>query len=259
MCEVLHKDYRFSRIISDMLGILFCIALAFPVSLAAAQQAEIPPEVEEYSLALQAFRDASAKQPVEPVFALGLAAADSLLEVLEFLDDAAYELASKKMEGFIVGREEIIVAEPDYKFFGNLAAGKGSPQDIALFALYQRTLPGGVWPAYIEQRADMSGCTLFGKNLLVDLYGAWTQFSNKYPEAYKTPVGYKTIVAQEISRIEQRLLAGSCACGGTETVIAELHAFLEKFPQSAIAGRIRERAANVAEDRAGIRFNCNPG
>ncbi len=62
---------------------------------AVAQQAEIPPEVEEYSLALQAFREASAKQPVEPVFALGLAAADSLKEILELLDDAAYELASK--------------------------------------------------------------------------------------------------------------------------------------------------------------------
>ena len=156
------------------------------------------------------------------------------------------------MAGFIVGREEIIVAEPDYKFFSNLAEGKGSPQDIAFFALYQRTLPGGVWPAYIEQRADMSGCTLFGKNLLVDLYGAWTRFGGEYPEAYKT------IVAREISRIEQRLLAGSCACGGTETVIAELNAFLEKFPQSAIAGRVRQRAAAVAEGRAGIRFNCNP-
>ena len=203
-------------------------------------------------MALQAFREASAKQPVEPVFALGLAAADSLKEILELLDDAAYELASKKMAGFIVGREEIIVAEPDYKFFSSLAAGKGSPQDIAFFALYQRTLPGGVWPAYIEQRADMSGCTLFGKNLLVDLYGAWTQFSNKYPEAYQT------IVAQEISRIEQRLLAGSCACGGTETVASELNAFLAKFPQSAIASRVRQRAAYVAEGRAGIRFNCNP-
>ncbi len=225
---------------------------------AVARQAEIPPEVEEYSLALQAFREASAKQPIEPVFALGLAAADSLKEVLELLDDTAYELASKKMAGFIVGREEIIVAEPDYKFFGNLAAGKGNPQDIALFALYQRTLPGGVWPAYIEQRADMSGCTLFGKNLLVGLYGAWTQFGNKYPETYKTPAAYKTIVAREISRIEQRLLAGSCACGGTETVIAELHAFLEKFPQSAIAGRIGQRATDVSEGRSGIRFHCNP-
>lgn len=78
LCEVLHKDYGFSRIISLMLGIFFCIALASSVSSAVAQQAAIPPEVEEYSSALQALRDYSSKQPIEPVFALGLAAAESL-------------------------------------------------------------------------------------------------------------------------------------------------------------------------------------
>jgi len=235
-----------------MLGILFCIAMALPVSSAVAQQAAIPPEVEEYSLAMQAFKDASSKQPVEPVFALGLAAADSLKEVMELLDDTTFDLASEKMQGFILGRAEIIVAEPDLDFFSNLARSKGSAPDMAFFELSQRTRPGGVWPAYIEQRTDVSGCMLFGKNLLVELYGAWTQFRNKYPAAYQT------IVVREISRIEQRLLAGSCACGGTETVASELNAFLAKFPQSAIAGRVRQRAADVAEGRAGIRFNCNP-
>ena len=84
-----------------MPGILFCITLALPVSSAVAHQAAIPLEVEEYSLALQALSDACSKQPVEPVFALGLAAADSLKVVLKLLDDAAYEMASKKWRDFV--------------------------------------------------------------------------------------------------------------------------------------------------------------
>ncbi len=69
LCAVPNKACRLSRFLFTLPGILFCIALALPVSSAIAQQAAIPPEVEEYSSAMQALRDSSSKQPVEPVFA----------------------------------------------------------------------------------------------------------------------------------------------------------------------------------------------
>jgi hypothetical protein len=65
------------------------------------------------------------------------------------------------MKGFVVNREETVFVQPDTNFWVTLAGSKGQNADQQFFQLQKKTYPDSVWPAYVQQQTDYSGCTDF--------------------------------------------------------------------------------------------------
>lgn len=187
-----------------------------------------------------------------------LASRDGEPALLERLDPEAYQALERRLEGhgIVVNQEEIVFAAVEPAFFLDLARKYGAASDREFFATYGRMYPPGkgyVWPAYVEQQTDASGCTSFAPHKLVDLYGRWKLYRSRYPG------DYRQAVAAAIGDIESRLGAASCACEDRETVAAELRTFLARFPRDEIAGQVTARLRDIEAGRSTTRFHCLSG
>src|SRR6202166_603666 len=160
--------------------------------------------------------------------------------LLERLDPQAYVALERRLgaHGIVINQEEIVFAAVEPAFFLDLARQYGDASDREFFEIYGRMYPPGtgyVWPAYVEQQTDASGCTSFSPHRLVDLYGRWQLYRSRFPGEYPQAVG------ASIRDIEFQLSAASCACGDRETVAAELKTFLARSPQDKIASQVAAR------------------
>lgn len=201
------------------------------------------------------------KGSVEPVFHLGLAAAEELQEQIMERDEApagdpkAKTPVNTKLEGFSVSTGETLYAVPRTAYFLALARKKGTPEDIAFFENIQRTFPEhDAWPAFVEQQTDYSGCTLYNAPELISVYRGWSEFAAKYPKAYPEEV------AKELERIHEAMTQEEgCACEKAEGVTAGFEAFLKAFPKAPIADKVKARLEALRAGKGDIRFECQSG
>jgi hypothetical protein len=187
-----------------------------------------------------------------------LAKRESEPTLLERLDPRAYLALERRLaaHGIVVNREEIVFAAVEPAFFLDLAKKYGDASDREFFAIYGGMYPPGkgyIWPAYVEQQTDASGCTSFAPHKLVDLYGRWQLYRSRFPG------DYRQAVAASIQDVESRLCAAGCACEDRETVAAELRTFLARFPRDKIASQVTARLRDIEAGRSTTRFHCLSG
>lgn len=174
----------------------------------------------------------------EPILQKGQEAATEILRSIDMMDDATYQAVSGHMQGYLLMRDEIVVAAPDTVFFLNESKKHGTPTDVAFFTLMSKTL-NGYWPVTMEQLTDLSGCTRFGTHDLITLYGEWKEFRKKHPTAYQSAFVDPNLLL--LTDIEDQLLNSQAACEGPETVIEELSLFVKLYPKSELTPKLKLR------------------
>ena len=193
--------------------------------------------------AIDCYEVARDRGSVSEAFAAARPVNAALLPVIEDLTEEEYSAIEHRLAGMIVNREEVLLAEPDAKFFLDLARKRGNTVDVEFFENYLATFPDGVWPSYVEQETDVTGCTAFGKGELVERYAGWLAFRAAHPHAYEKAV------AERLADIEMQVDAR--ACGDDDSVLRELREFAAKFPRSPAAPRVRARIKALARTPAG--------
>jgi hypothetical protein len=178
---------------------------------------------------------------------------ETLPRALESLSDRDFQQLQRDLPGAIVNREEVVFVEPNFEYFVKLAASRGDTADRSFFAALKETYPESIWPSYIEQQTDYSGCTAFGSGKLVEAYRVWSQFQSDFPNRYASAV------RRELDRIGHELADSTCACGDLTSIRSELQRFIELFPKSSIRARVEERLNLLTLGKSGIRVRCISG
>lgn len=172
---------------------------------------------------------------------------------LESLAEPAFARLQRSLPGVQLRRVEAVVVAPDPAFFARLADRHGDAADRAFFAALRATRPEGVWPVYVEQQTDVSGCTRFGSMTLVGTHARWARFQAAYPGRYP-----KAAQAEAADVLDQ-LTGSTCACGGLDGVQAELQRFMQRTPPSGARDAVRQRLDAVRDGSAGVRAFCVSG
>jgi hypothetical protein len=233
-------------------AILIVAVLPGPIFAAADVLSTIPPGVERYARDMDALVKSSGPISLEPVFEEGMSAANALKrDQLERFDEPTYQKVRSMMVGFLLGRVEVVVADPRADFFLKLARERGTSVDLAFFEAQKRTYPESYWPAYREPVTDYSGCTVFDGKTLTEIWGAWIAFQTSYPDRYREAT------QKELAKTEEDLV-GNCACGGEDGVRKELENFLRAYPSSPIAAKVASHLQAVKDRTSGMRFYCRP-
>ena len=92
-------------------------------------------------------------------------------------------------------------------------------------------------------QTDVSGCTIYGNGVLTTLYGKALQFKKTYPKAYIKDVN------EEIDKILEEFIEGTCACGNRNSVLKEFRLFIKTFPNDKNTPRIKKRLTKLAKDK----------
>jgi len=171
---------------------------------------------------------------------------------LEGLSAQEFTTLRRELVGLIVNRDEVVFVEPDVVFFRRLAA-RGDRADRAFFAALSFTFPRSVWPVYLEQQTDYSGCTRFGSGTLVSTYVRWAAVRQQYPKRYEEAS------TGRLDEIVKALTESTCACGDRGSVEQELNQFRQRAVLSDVRSRVEARLAAVRSDRANFRFGCISG
>jgi hypothetical protein len=171
---------------------------------------------------------------------------------IENISESDYADLCERLRGIMLNRDEVLIAQPDSGTFLPLAREKGLRPDRDFMDVYYQTVPS-VWPAYIEQQTDYSGCGVYGTGTLVGLYGEWRRYRSEHPE------NYTRAATEQMGEIQNRLEAPNCACEGGDSVTRELQLFLSRFPSDPIAPKVREVLNAIKEGRSKIRFHCISG
>jgi hypothetical protein len=171
---------------------------------------------------------------------------------LESLSEQEFAALGRELPGLIVNREEILFVQPDVVFFRRLAA-RGDRADRTFFAALASTYPDSVWPVYLDQQTDYSGCTRFGSGTLVSSYVTWAAVRRQYPKRYEEAS------AGHLGDIVKELTESTCACGDRASVEQELTEFRRRVGASDVRTRVEARRAAVRRDRADFRFSCKSG
>lgn len=237
---------------------MFEILLA--LTLASAKHVEPRlPEVQVYRSTLHNLESGVPGATVEQTFDAALTVRSALLRtvatesVIEGLSDTEFESLSKTLPGLILNREEVLLAEPDPKFFLSLSRRHGQVADVQFFANLAATVPDGVWTSYTLQQTDVTGCTDFASDELVKRYAGWRAFRSKYPNAYRSAV------SDQLAAIEREVSEGTCACGGRDDVVKGLERFARTFPKSPVASKTQNHIRAISHSKSQIRFNCQSG
>jgi hypothetical protein len=215
--------------------------------------------VETYRSAIRSAESGRSTRGIESAFSALASMREALLEVrngqtvLESLPDEDFRRLGRDLPGVVINREETVYVMPDVDYFTTLAAARGDGEDRAYCAALKATYPKSVWPVYVGQQTDFSGCTRFGSMSLVDTYRAWSDFQRKFPGRYA--MGAK----KEIDAAIEDLTESTCACGGKAAVEQELQRFLQDFPTSSIRAKIDQRLEALRAGRSEIRLNCHSG
>src|SRR5881296_3648292 len=170
--------------------------------------------VERYRSAIQSAESAASRLAIEPAFSAARALREALTQKLESLGDEEFKNL-QQLQGLLINREEVVFIKPDVDYFAKLAAASGDAADRAFFAALKRTYPESVWPSYIEQQTDYSGCTRFGTMSLVQSYRAWSEFQRTYPDRYAAAA------SEEAAAVLDQLTQSTCACGDAPAVERE--------------------------------------
>lgn len=230
---------------------LFITFHAFGASPVCSQTKPVLRLADEYALVLRKYQSQKSQMSIESVMRKGKAVAERL-DQLEALSDAEYALLEKKMKGFVVNREEILVIVPDLAFFVQLSKKRGTRADAAFFALMREIRPDNVFAAYIEMQTDATGCTIYGNGALTRLYGKALRFKKTYPRAYVEEID------KEINEILSEFTGDPCACGERVAVLREFRLFIRTFPKDENTPEIKKNLATL-EKRKDAGFHCRTG
>jgi hypothetical protein len=219
---------------------------------------QVPPDwqraVADYRVAVIA---AESRRPnaIERAFDAVSTVRDTLLQgsVLQSLSDDAFAQLVSQLRGVIINRREMQFVVPDLAYYVRLADTRGDTGDKAFFAALKATYPNSVWPVYLQRQTDAGGCARFGTLSLVESYGVWSQFKQRFPTRYDVAA------TDEIEAIFELLTDGNCACGTTAEVERELVEFNKRFPASAVRSEIDARLRDIRGGQAGIRTSCRAG
>jgi hypothetical protein len=222
----------------------------FPIGLLMAMLVQVPsPDRSAIARYQVAIKSGTIEAAFNELNSLG----QTLPRVMESLSDREFQQLQRDLPGAIVNREEVVFVEPDVDYFVKLAAARGDAADRRFFAAFKMTFPESVWPAYIEQQTDYSGCTAFGSGKLVEAYRVWSQFQNDYPNRYASAV------RKELDRISRELTDSTCACGDLPAIQSELQRFIRMFPSSSIRAKVEERLNALTLGKSDIRVRCISG
>jgi hypothetical protein len=83
--------------------------------------------------------------------------------------------------------------------------------------------PESIWPAYIEQQTDYSGCTVFGSGRLVEGIGHGRNFK-------PLPESIVRAVRKELDRISSELTDSTCACEDVRPSSPNYNVLFRCFP-----------------------------
>jgi len=215
--------------------------------------------IDSYRLAIRLAQKDPSRGQLEAAFdAIGplhdalVLSRDGGASTLELLSEQEFTTLGRELVGLLVNREEVVFVKPDVAFFRKLAA-RGDPADRAFFAALSSTYPESVWPIYIEQQTDFSGCTRFGSGTLVSAYVTWVRVKRQHPKRYEEAS------SSHLDDIIRELTESTCACADRASVEQELTEFLRRAGASDVRTRVEARLAAVRNDRAKIRFTCVSG
>lgn len=226
--------------------------------------AALPPTaetaVESYAKELRSVETAKSRVSLERLFLLAygmrgalVSAAEGQPSAIEELTDDEFASLGGRLRGLVVNRDDIVFAVPDAKFFEQLGERKGRTEDRLLLRLYHRTYDSSVWPVYVRQQTDHSGCTDFGPGKMTKLYGEWSHYRTLHPDKYAR------VVEGEVEKIVEALTKSRCACGPSGSVQSELRYFVHRHPGSPIIPSVRARLNELLHGEGNIRFNCTSG
>ncbi len=159
----------------------------------------------------------------------------------------------KKMTGFDRAGEELQGLLPDWKFFQRTAYEKGTPADIAFFNIMLDTEDHSMFPSWVTQITDYSGCTNYGPGILTVLYGRWRKFHDDFPQAYRAEA------ENQVRAISNEFIDNNCACNDEQSVIQEFNLFLRTYPDDAMSRPLQHRLAGIQNRTVQFRFKCLPG
>jgi len=236
----------------------YLTAIGFCALWMATTAAQLPVPVQSAVAAYRrAVKAVDSRQPgtgVEPTFNAfrALRAVLTRHEGLEALTEQQFGEV-RSLKGVIVSRDEVIYVQPDVRFFGALARAHGDAADRAFFAALTATYPDSVWPAYIEQQTDDTGCTRFGSLTVAAAYVRWVDFQKRYPARYSDEATEHAHAAFE------RLTGSTCACGEAVGVERELEQALRDVHAPAPRAAVEKRLQEVRAGRADIRAHCHSG
>ena len=231
-----------------LLTLFFLPRLAF-----AADTASLLQRAGEYDRELSRIEAHGKTASLENLLQQGNEIAAELKPVLEQLSAEDYASVEKKMRGYVVNREEVILDEPDTRFFAKLAGKIGTAQDQRYFNFMLKVMPEGYWPIYLMRQTDVGGCIDFGNGSLSTLYKEGTGILPKLTGYYRKQF------ERTIEDIADQLTAGTCACGKIASVKKELRTFLELNPKSSLADRVRARMEALQRGDHAVRENCIGG
>lgn len=130
-----------------------------------------------------------------------------------------------------------------------LAIAHGKPEDIGFFALQIKTRGEDFLPAYLTPRSP-TPCVRFGESVMGNLYQAWLDYQQNYPQAYST------FAQQQVADIEEAVSLGTCACGKADSVLSEQNQFLLRFPNSVAVPAVIKRIDQIKLDPEVSPVNC---
>jgi hypothetical protein len=190
---------------------------------------------------------------LEPLLERGGKLAAELQPIIEELPARDYEQVLRDMKGFVVGRDEVIVVEPDARYFSMLARKVGTDQDRAYFDFLLKVAPEGYWPIYVVRQKDVGGCTDYGTGTLSKLYAEGTAMASRVGRYYRR------LIEKTLDDIAGHLTTATCACGDVRSVVKDLRMFLETSPDASPAAAVRGRLASIERGEHVMRVECVGG
>lgn len=251
---ILNGDMLRTRLVAAAVLLGWCVVVPSAQRVDPARRA-----IDTYRVAIQRAQKApergqleAAFNAIEPLRQALVIGRDGSNSALEALSEPEFSQLRGELIGLVVNREEAVFVEPDVAFFQALAA-RGEPADRAFFSALSATFPESVWPVYVEQQTDYSGCTRFGSGTLVATYLTWSVFRQQYPKRYEDASG------THLDDVKRALTESTCACGDRASVEKELTEFLRRAKVSELRTEVAARLAAVRSARAKFRFACTSG
>ena len=207
-----------------------------------------PDAVRAYVAALAAVEHARTPVSLEPLLAAAEAAQDALMRlhdgdraVIEVYSNAEFARLKAKLRGLQLSRGYDVYAQPDGAWLLQLAQAHGLPQDQEFFRLYRAYWTAEQVPRYLSLGQRATPCVRFGEGIMPDVYLEWRNYAARYPGAYVA------FTRQVLSDLEEAEALGVCSCGDEDSVMRELGGFMQRFPQSPVAEKVRARLVELKE------------
>ncbi|HKY93590.1 MAG TPA: hypothetical protein VJM11_21230 [Nevskiaceae bacterium] len=223
-------------------------SLLLAAVLAAEAASPTPAAVDAYVAEVARIEASRTPQSLEPLLAAAekvqaeVMAIDQEQAWIEHLPEAEYEALKAKLRGLVLSRGFDVYAQPDPDFMLRLADARGRDADRDFFRVYRQHWGAELVPVFLSLTARPTPCVRFGEGVIPGIYDAWRGFVARHPDAY---AGF---AVQAINDLEEAVALGTCACGDTASVLAEEKGFLERFPDTRVAGQIRSRMQQLRDD-----------